>query len=247
MEKAVITIQRYFRGYLIRRNRLPTFLYIIQKYLGKKLSKKLSKKSTKKQSENTDGRINSIFDEEQISALLLKKFKQRIRIEKVRHWFDIRIKDYRYGWLPVNIKSTTTETRDNTGNLAMLVYSLINSNLHLDKSYSNGEMSKILMESLIDRKYSHNSKKDYYFLVLNKKKFNVIINSLKGLSVIHANNNNLPFQIKWKDNQEFKYTKITIIIRNLITILCKPKLTWKEEFLFNIRKLNSLSIGSVQF
>lgn len=27
-----------------------------------------------------------------------------------------------YGWIPVNIKTTTTLTNDNTGNLAMCVY-----------------------------------------------------------------------------------------------------------------------------
>ena len=31
-------------------------------------------------------------------------------------WYDILIYDYQYGWLPVNIKTTTTLTSDNTAN-----------------------------------------------------------------------------------------------------------------------------------
>ena len=63
-------------------------------------------------------------------------------------WYDILIYDYQYGWLPVNIKSTTTLTSDNTGNLAMCVYAYTDEELDLDEVYNNGNMSKILVEKL---------------------------------------------------------------------------------------------------
>ena len=36
-------------------------------------------------------------------------------------WYDILAYDYMYKWIPINIKTTTTKTSDNTGNLTMCV------------------------------------------------------------------------------------------------------------------------------
>ena len=41
-------------------------------------------------------------------------------------WQEILALEYIYGWIPINIKTTTTLTSDNTGNLAMCVYSYTN-------------------------------------------------------------------------------------------------------------------------
>ena len=56
----------------------------------------------------------------------------RIKKPKARMWYDILVKDYQYGWLPVNIKTTTTKTSDNTGNLAICVYAYTNEQLKLE-------------------------------------------------------------------------------------------------------------------
>jgi hypothetical protein len=49
---------------------------------------------------------------------------------------------------------------------------------------------------------TRDTNKDYYFLIINKNDTNdVFINSLKQVSTLQANGNNLPFQIKWCDNK----------------------------------------------
>ena len=85
-------------------------------------------------------------------------------------WYDILTFDYIYGWIPINIKTTTTLITDNTGNLTMCVYAYINEllDIHRDKSYENGKINYILFNKLKNKNYNTNNKKDYYFLVINK-------------------------------------------------------------------------------
>ena len=66
-------------------------------------------------------------------------------------WYDILAFDYMYGWIPINIKTTTTLTSDNTGNLAMCVYAYTDEmlDIHRDKSYENGKMSEQQFDSTI--------------------------------------------------------------------------------------------------
>lgn len=230
-EKAII-IQKCFRGYICRVKRLPLILYKIQSYL-KSISFKFS-------DNNDDGRINSCFDEEEIIKLLIDKFDSKIKKPKIRMWFDICAYDNLYGWIPINIKTTTTLTSDNTGNLAMCVYAYTNHelDLHRDKTYENGIMSDILFNKLKNKEFNTNNKKDYYFVVLNKNDpSDVIINSLKGLTHLTPNNNNLPFQVCWNKNKIYKYDIIYNKIKIFIDCLKQPKPCWKETFMNNIRTL----------
>lgn len=66
----------------------------------------------------------------------------------------------------------------------------------------------------------------------------IIVNSVKGLHTLTPNINNLPFQICWDKNRLFLYKNINIKIKQFITCLQKPKPSWKEIFLSNIRKLD---------
>jgi hypothetical protein len=144
------------------------------------------------------------------------------------------------GFLSI-LKTTTTITSDNTGNLAMCVYAYTNEilDIHMDKSYENGKMSEILFNKLKNNKYNTNNKKDYYFIVLNKTDASdIIINSVKGLTVLTSNINNLPFQVNWSKNKIFKYENINKKIKQFIECLQKPKLSWKEVFMSNIRTLD---------
>lgn len=229
----IIKIQKWFRGYILRLKRLPLIMYIIKKYL--KLQEiKLS-------NDNNDGRINSCIDEDKIIKLLIKKFKNKIIIPKIRMWYDILVYDYLYGWIPVNIKTTTMMTNDNTGNLAMCVYAYTDEKLdiHRNKTYENGIMSTILYDKLKNKNYNKNNKKDYYFIVINKNNTNdIIINSIKGLIILTPNINNLPFQICWNKNRKFTYENINIKIKLFINCLQKPKASWKEIFMSNIRTLD---------
>jgi hypothetical protein len=156
-------------------------------------------------------------------------------------WYDILVYDYKYGWLPCNIKITTTLSCDNTGNLAMCVYSYTDEilNIHNDKSYDNGMMSKILFTKLKNKNYNNICKKDYYFIVLNKiNNTDIIVNSVKGLSILTSNINNLPFQVCWNKNRLFVYENINIKIKLFINCLKKPKSSWKDTFISNIKTLD---------
>jgi len=232
-EAKIIKIQKWFRGCIFRLKRLPLIMYKIQKHL-KAQAFQFSK-------QNEDGRINSCSDEDEIIKLLVTKFGDKIKKPKIRMWYDVLVLDNMYGWLPVNIKTTTLQTSDNTGNLAMCVYAYTNEllNIHKDKSYENGKMSEILFDKLKKKEYNKINKKDYYFIVLNKTDASdVIVNSVKGLSVLTPNINNLPFQVNWSKNKEFEYRKISKKIRLFIDCLQKPNPSWKETFMSNMRKLD---------
>ena len=226
-----IKIQRWFRGCILRLKQLPLIMYKIKKHL--KLQ--VFHFST----QNEDGRINSCFDEDTAIELLVVKFGEKIKKPKIRMWYDILAFDYIYGWIPINIKTTTTKTKDNTGNLTMCVYAYTNEMLDINKTYTNGKMSVILFNKLKNKKYNTNNKKDYYFVVLNKTDSNdIIVNSVKGLTILTPNINNLPFQVCWDKNRTFKYENINKKIKLFIDCLQKPKLSWKETFMSNIRTLD---------
>jgi hypothetical protein len=228
----IIKIQKWFRGSILRLKQLPLIMYKIKKYL--QLQAFLFS------TQNEDGRVNSCTDEYEVIKLLIEKFSEKIKKPKIRMWYDILAFDYMYGWIPINIKTTTTNTCDNVGNLAMCVYAYTNEilDIHRDKTYENGKMSNILYNKLQNKQYNTNNKKDYYFVVLNKTDASdIIINSVKGLSILTSNINNLPFQVNWSKNRIFKYKNINKNIKLFIDCLQKPKLSWKEIFMTNIRTL----------
>jgi len=110
--------------------------------------------------------------------------------------------------------------------------------IHSNKSYDNGKMSNILVNKLKNKEYNFISKKDYYFIVLNKTDSSIIIvNSVKGLTLLTPNINNLPFQVCWNNNRIYKYENIVKKITQFIDCLQKPKPSWKEKFMSNIRTL----------
>ena len=232
-KKRIITIQKWYRGCINRLKRLPLIMYQIQKYL----------KTTDFEFsfQNEDGRINSCIDEGGIILLLVNKFGAKIKKPCIRMWYDILVFDSMYGWLPVNIKTTTISTCDNTGNLAMCVYAYTddtNIDIHREKTYKNGIMSELLIEKFKKKEYNKNNKKDYYFIVLNKTvKNDIIVNSVKGLTLITPNNNNLPFQVNWNKNRDFQYENVSKKIKLFVKCLQKSKPSWNEIFMENIRTL----------
>jgi len=232
-ETKIIKIQKWFRGCILRLKQLPLIMYKIKKYL--------ELQAFQFSTQNEDGRINSCLDEPKVIEMLIEKFGEKIKKPKCRMWYDILAFDYMYGWVPINIKTTTTITSDNTGNLAMCVYAYTNEmlDIHRDKSYENGKMSDILLNKLKNNKYNTNNKKDYYFIVLNKTDASdIIVNSVKGLTILTPNINNLPFQVCWNKNRIFKYENINKKIKLFIDCLQKPKPSWKEIFMSNIRTLD---------
>lgn len=229
---SAIAIQKIVRGHMCRLKRLPSIMYAIQQYL--------QKNNITFSTKNSDGRINSCDDEDAVIPLLEERFPRRIQKPNIRMWYDILAHDYVYGWIPINIKTTTTRTSDNTGNLAMCVYVYTDEKLKLDieTHYSNGKMSALLFEKLVHKQYNRTAKKDYYFVVLNKTcPDDIIINSVKGLVSITPNINNLPFQVRWDKNRNFHYAPIQEKIRLFLECLQKPRPSWSETFMQNIRTI----------
>ena len=138
---------------------------------------------------NRDGRINSIENESEVISILAKKFDIKVP-ESSRHWADIFVDGE-----PVNIKITTTKTADNASSKEGVFYALTGCIYTKPNDYET--YLKTLKEHLSD------TDKDYYFLIINKdNNKEVFFNSLKCLSKITPNGNNLPFQIKWIDNKQ---------------------------------------------
>lgn len=222
-------IQSLFRGYSLRSKRLPTVLY--------KSREILKNENIIYNSDTDDGRINSFINEKNIIEILQMYLGNRVKVPKIRMWYDILLYDYYYKWIPVNIKITTTTTCDNTGNLAMCVYTYTDAYFDINKSYNNGIMSSILIKKLRNKEYNYGTR-DYYFLVINKNDTSdIIINSLRGITNLTPNINNLPFQICWSKNREYICISIYESIKLFIDCIKKPKLSWKETFLQNIRDL----------
>lgn len=168
---------------------------------------------------------------------------------KKRSWTESRINNYNYkvklGPFGLKFKSLLEKLKinyndraDNTGNLAICVYAYTDMKLDFDLAYKNGVMSKVLVSKLQTKDYNTNHKKDYYFLVLNKLDCNdIIINSIKGLEILNPNNNNLPFQVIWNKNKTFVYGNIYKKIKMFVDCVNKPKISWKETFISNMKTL----------
>jgi hypothetical protein len=84
---SVIKIQSWFRGCRWRMYMMPLIMYKIKKFL--------KHQNIKFSTENKDGRINSCVDEDHIIELLISQFKDRIKVPKMRMWYDILAYDYR--------------------------------------------------------------------------------------------------------------------------------------------------------
>lgn len=231
-EKALVIIQSRFRGWLYRSRNLPNSLRYVKLLIEKA-------NSFSCHSEYDDGRVNSTIDEANLLKLLgtLPELNGRIKCVKMRAWPDLLIKDFKYGWLPVNIKTTTTTTSDNTGNLASCVYALTDHELDLTKKYNNGKMSMVLIDAIENKRFNRKLKKDYYFLVINKVTSEVIINSLRGLEKMNSNNYNLPYQVKWCINKNFVYRPIEESVDMLKDTIKRGGEVWLEKFLNKIRDL----------
>lgn len=226
----ITMIQALVRKKCYKEHNLPNSIKMIHKYL--------ENSQINNSTNSVDGRTNSCIDEDIIiEKLKISPFKERLYIPKPRHWFDIAIMDYQYGWLPINIKSTTTKTADNTGNLAMCVYALTDYDMDLKKTYHNGKMSKIFIDCLKNKRYNKTLNRDYYFIVVNKENGNIISNSVKGLNELTPNINNLPFQVKWSHNTKYNYKSILYSINMVKEAIQRPKQSWKEEFLAEMRDL----------
>jgi|TARA_R100000482_G_C5057765_1_gene115674 hypothetical protein len=141
-----------------------------------------------------DGRVNSIDDEDTIIDLLIEKYgEENIIKPPPRCWWDVKIFGYYF-----NIKSSKYGTAaDNFSSKAAILYALTD----LSEDKLNVSSWKKFQDALINHGGQENNR-DYYIFSLNKTNNEVHLTSLKSLRKLTANGNNLPFQIKWKDNTQ---------------------------------------------
>jgi hypothetical protein len=230
--ESAIKIQRWFRNIRMNKlHKLPNVMYLAQQII-------IDNNITCCDSLE-DGRINSCFDEDTVKFLLKRVLKKRAILPKKRKWYDILLYDYKYKWIPVNIKSSTLNNSDNTGNMAMCVHAYTDEVLDLNKNHNSGKMSRLFMEKINSNQFNYNHKKDYYFIVVNKNKTTeVIINSVLGLTYLTPNNNNLPFQVCWEYNKTFNYGNIKSKVKMFMECLKKPAPSWKETFMKAVRSFD---------
>ncbi|ACF13246.1 putative restriction endonuclease [Chloroherpeton thalassium ATCC 35110] len=147
---------------------------------------------------SNDGRINSSLNELQIINCIQNfSFGFEIKIGREREWFDFAIKT-EDRFYPVNIKVTDTTHADNL-NCKLGIYYALTGNI---PDFAN----EIKWESYFDKLNIHMGNQttaDYYFLVLNKQNpKDVFANTLRSLTILQPNGNNLPFQCRWDLNRQ---------------------------------------------
>ena len=159
-----------------------------------KIKAYLESESFRLSGKQSDGRINSSINENEIIKFINKKFQ--ITVPNSRYWADFSFEE-KEKFFPVNIKITEANKHDNLNCKLGLYYALC------------GKLPDFANEIPWEKyfkKLSENMKRnnlDYYFLVINKNNKNeIIVNRLKGLSKLQPNGNNLPFQCRWEDNKE---------------------------------------------
>ena len=140
-----------------------------------------------------DGRVNSIQDETTVIQLLKDKYGEENVIEpKAREWFDVRLFGY-----PVQIKSSSYSkgASDNFSSKAAILYALttLPENQVSVRGWEQFEQALLLNSG-------EDNNRDYYIISVNKDNSEVHLTSLKSLSKLTSNGNNLPFQIQWKNN-----------------------------------------------
>lgn len=157
-----------------------------------------------------------------------------------RHWFDFALinKFDDNIFIPIDIKSTTLKTADNTSGAPSLIWSFSNYSM----KYSNSYNTDILLKGITIEQPTDN--RDYWFIVIHKTvnkiltKSDIIINSIRGLDTITANPSNLPYQIPWEKNitwneKEFNES-LNIILSTITKATSKMTKTDKYRIGFNI-------------
>lgn len=139
-----------------------------------------------------DGRVNSIDDEKTVIRLLKKKYGEYVEEPPARDWFDVRLFGY-----PIQIKSSSYSkgASDNFSSKAAILYAL--TSLPENEILIRGWEA---FENALLTNCKGNNDRDYYIISINKDNQEVHLTSLKSLSQLTPNGNNLPFQIKWKNN-----------------------------------------------
>ena len=142
--------------------------------------------------DHEDGRYNSTIDEDTIITLLEEKYgEENIERPPARWWWDVKI----FGYF-CNIKSSTFKTADNFTSKQAILWALTD--------LTEDEIVKVrdwqTFQYLVREHGKTENNRDYYCIPLNKTTNEVHLTSLKTLSKLTPNGNNLLFQINWSKN-----------------------------------------------
>ncbi|VEU70079.1 hypothetical protein [Mycoplasmopsis glycophila] len=205
----------------------------------KELIEELKKDGINLTKHNNDGRINSIYNEEEVIKEILRIYKnipifkeKALSIEKQprpRWWYDILIKDNQNNfYCPINIKISdfSNSASDNISSKEGLYFSLTGTSNETIINWSK------YFQSLSENIKETNT--DYFFIVFNKNdRRDIIFNSMRRLKKLTPNGNNLPFQCKWIENREIETRTFQeakeFLINNLYKSI-KKRAQIKEEF-----------------
>lgn len=170
------------------------------------LIEELKKNKMSYSKEFSDGRINSIKDEDTARDLIIAIYKKHsyehyeIDYSKDRKWYDIAFvnpKD-RNDIIPINIKVSKLGT-DNISGKEGIFYAITGKN---PDGFTTSTWDSFMENIYANLDVNIDPAKDYYFLVFNKMKANDCYwTSLKSLSELTQNPNNLPFQSNWTVNR----------------------------------------------
>lgn len=148
-----------------------------------------------------DGRINSIDNEPYIISLIKEYVESKdyikLDVPLKRHWYDIAFTFNIEGneiFVPVNIKITNfnNNSADNASSWKGLFWTFYNT---IDTS-NYQKMYEIIRNNSLESIKGINN--DYYYIVVDKSNNNnIVFNSIKQMSEVTKNANNMPFQIKW--------------------------------------------------
>lgn len=169
----------------------PKVLQDVSRYIHQRLVTKALCK------ESTDGRINSIQDEDTVIAYLNEEF--RVQKAKPRHWYDASIHDPTSDkWIPVNIKVTEGGC-DNALNKKAIVYSF--TDLTEDQIPSSMHFNKMVEMVENNMKDTRDPFKEYYYMCIDKTDKEVLIRSICDVREFKSNPQNW-MQIHWKKEKE---------------------------------------------
>jgi hypothetical protein len=164
------------------------------------ITKYLLSKIIKIDKPNKDNRVNSSLNEKNIINLISEKF-DIITVEE-RYYCDFYVKQ-NGAIYPCNIKITKGRDADNTGGNIQLLQAFTNFNLDAGTRYSDNIVNPILLEKMMTKQYNREVNKDYYFLIIltdGSRVENIFPSSVLRITQMTYNMDNLPFQVRWRNN-----------------------------------------------
>ena len=164
-----------------------------------------------------------------VDALLSAQKWQIDRPDSNIDWYDVQIDGFY-----CNIKVSDLEQADNTNARGAICY-FLTGQAPQTRHYRELFQSMKLLEN-------EDEKRDYYFLIVNKKKLDdIFIVSLKCIADLTPNGNNLPFQANWgacrvpkhrtwQEGKEFLLRNYAQSVQKAVTALMSMQEIYPEFF-----------------